>query len=250
MPQSYAELLKMKGVGKYTAAAIASFAYNEKVAVVDGNVYRVLSRVFGIKEDISSPLGQKVFQALADKLLPNKESSTYNQAIMEFGALNCTPKKPLCEGCTLSFMCFAYVKNEQNILPVKLKKTIKTDRYFHYLVIKSENNYLMKARGGKDIWQGLYEFPLIEENSLLEVGELLKKHFGKLAKTVTIKSESHEYKHILSHQNLHVKFWIVESKEIAEKLTDNEDFDFFNIKSIHELPKPVLINKYLEESIF
>ncbi len=250
MPGSYAELIKMKGVGKYTAAAIASFAYHEKVAVVDGNVYRVLSRVFGIKDDISSPAGQKTFQAMADTLLPSKDSSTYNQAIMEFGALHCTPKKPLCEDCTLAFMCYAFVKNEQLTLPVKLKKTVKTNRYFHYLVVKSGNKYLMKARSAKDIWQGLYEFPLIEENSLLEVGVLLKKHYGKLAKNATIKSESHEYKHILSHQNLYVKFWVLESNELAEKLVNNGDFSFFSIKSIHDLPKPVLINKFLEESVF
>jgi A/G-specific adenine glycosylase len=251
MPGSYEQLLKLKGVGKYTAAAIASFAYDEKVAVVDGNVYRVLSRVFGLKEDISSPGGQKAFQLLANELLPEKNSSTYNQAIMEFGALHCTPQKPQCEDCKLSYLCFAYAKKEQSILPVKLKKTAKTNRYFHYLVIRSKNKYLMKERGGKDIWQGLYEFPMVEESALMEVGTLLKKQYGNaLAKKVIIKSESPEYKHILSHRNLHVKFWVLESDEIAEKLVNNEDFRFFSIKAIHDLPKPVLINKFLEESVF
>jgi A/G-specific adenine glycosylase len=250
MPGSYQELLKLKGVGKYTAAAIASFAYNEKVAVVDGNVYRVLSRVFGLKEDISSPSGQKAFQILANELLPDNDSSTYNQAIMEFGALHCTPQKPLCESCPVAFMCYAYVKNEQSVLPVKLKKTAKTNRYLHYLVIKSKNKYLLRERTGKDIWQGLYEFPLAEENSLMEIGKLLKKIHGRMAKNAVIKSESREYKHVLSHRNLFVKFWIIESDEIAEKLVNNEDFRFFSIKSIHDLPKPVLINKFLEESVF
>jgi A/G-specific adenine glycosylase len=250
MPDSYEGLIKLKGVGKYTAAAIASFAYGEKVAVVDGNVYRVLSRVFGLKEDISSPGGQKAFQLLADELLPNKNSSSYNQAIMEFGALHCTPKNPLCDGCPMAFMCYAFVKNEQAILPVKLKKTTKINRYFHYLVLKSGNKYLMKERPGKDIWQGLYEFPLVEEKELLEIGKLLKKQFNKEAKYAQIKAESREYKHVLSHQNLYVKFWIVESKEIAEKLVSDEDYRFFTVKAIHDLPKPVLINKFLEESIF
>ncbi len=250
MPGNFLDLLKLKGVGRYTAAAIASFAYTEKVAVVDGNVYRVLSRVFGIKEDIASPAGQKTFQALADALLPDKNSDTYNQAIMEFGALHCTPSKPLCEECPLAFMCFAYAKNEQAMLPVKLKKTTKTNRYFHYLAFKSGNNYLMKERTGKGIWQGLYEFPLAEENSLMEIGKLLQKRFGKAAKKVHIKSESHAFKHLLSHQNLHAKFWVLESKEIAENLVNNEGYRFFNIKSIHDLPKPVLINKFLEESVF
>ena len=250
MPDSYAGLIKLKGIGKYTASAIASFAYNEKVAVVDGNVYRVLSRVFGLKEDISSPSGQKQFQQLADELLPDKNSDSYNQAIMEFGALHCTPKNPLCETCPLAFMCYAFAKNEQSALPVKLKKTAKVNRYFHYLVLKSGNKYLLKERKGKGIWQGLYEFPVAEENSLMEIGKLLKKQFGKDAKEALIKSESREYKHILSHQNLYVKFWVIESVEIAEKLINKEEFRFFTVKAIHDLPKPVLINKFLEESIF
>jgi A/G-specific adenine glycosylase len=250
MPDSFEALLQLKGVGRYTAAAIASFAYGEKVAVVDGNVYRVLSRVFGVKNDIASPAGQKIFQELANQLLPDSDSGTYNQAIMEFGALHCTPQKPACEECPLAYMCYAYAKSEQTSLPVKLKKTTKTDRYFHYLAFKSGTKYLMKERTGKGIWQGLYEFPLLEENQLMEIGKLLQKHFGKASKKVHIKMESPTYKHILSHQNLHVKFWILESAEIAETLVNKEDYRFFTVKSIHDLPKPVLINKFLEESVF
>lgn len=250
MPGSFEALLKLKGIGRYTAAAIASFAYDEKVAVVDGNVYRVLSRVFGVKEDIASPAGQKIFQELANYLLPDTDSSTYNQAIMEFGALHCTPQKPSCEECPLAYMCYAFAKGEQSSLPVKLKKTAKTDRYFHYLAFQSGTKYLMKERTGKGIWQGLYEFPLVEEKQLMEIGKLLQKHFGKASKKVHIKLESPAYKHILSHQNLHVKFWILESAEIAEALINKEDYRFFTIKSIHDLPKPVLINKFLEESVF
>ncbi len=250
MPGSFKELLKLKGIGRYTAAAIASFAYDEKVAVVDGNVYRVLSRVFGLHEDIASPSGQKIFQALADKLLPDQDSSTYNQAIMEFGALHCTPQKPACETCPLSYMCYAFARNEQANLPVKLKKTAKTNRYFHYLVFKSGKQYLMKERTGKGIWQGLYEFPLAEEKELMEIGKLLQKRFGAAGKKAHIKLESPEYKHILSHQNLYVKFWIIESEEISKALVTKGDYSFFSIPAIHDLPKPVLINKFLEESVF
>jgi len=250
IPGNYQALLKLKGVGKYTAAAIASFAYGEKVAVVDGNVYRVLSRVFGLQEDIASPAGQKAFQALADSLLPDQNASTHNQAIMEFGALHCTPQKPSCEDCPLAFMCYAYANNQQSSLPVKLKKTAKTDRYFHYLAFKSGTKYLMKERKGKGIWQGLYEFPLAEEKSLMEIGKLLKKRFGKTATQVHIKSESRAYKHILSHQNLHVKFWVLESEELAAYLVNKEEYRFFTTKMIHDLPKPILINKFLEESVF
>ncbi|HSZ24533.1 MAG TPA: A/G-specific adenine glycosylase [Cytophagaceae bacterium] len=250
LPESYSELLKLKGIGNYTAAAIASFAYNEKVAVVDGNVYRVLSRVFGIKDDIASPSGQKKFQVLANELLPDADSSTYNQAIMEFGALQCLPQKPICDRCVLAFMCYAFLKKEQSKLPVKLKKSSKTNRYFHYLVIKSGNTYLMKERVEKDIWKGLYEFPLVEEKSLIEIGRLLQKEFGSISNKTIIKSESREYKHILSHQNLHVKFWLLESNQIAQKLIKIKGFKFFTVKSIQALPKPVLINKFLEEYVF
>jgi len=249
-PSTYAELLKLKGIGSYTAAAIASFAYNEQVAVLDGNVFRVLARVFGLKENIASPAGKKTFQALADSLLPKKDSSTYNQAIMEFGALQCTPKNPNCEDCPLSFMCYAYAKNEQTSLPVKIKTLKKTTRHFHYLVLKSGSNYLMKERTGKDIWKGLYDFPLIENTEFIEIGKLLKMEFTNASKKLTVKLESKAYKHILSHQTLHSKFYVMESKTLEEYYNKEEGFRFFSLQDIHDLPKPVLINKFLEESLF
>jgi A/G-specific adenine glycosylase len=249
-PSKYVDLIKLKGVGSYTAAAIASFAYQEHVAVVDGNVYRLLARVFGLKDDIASPTGKKSFQALADYLLPLKDSSTYNQAIMEFGALQCTPKKPKCEECPLQFMCFAYVKNEQQTLPVKLKKIKKTTRHFHYLVLKSGNKYLMKERAEKDIWRGLYDFPLIEKKEFIEIGKLIKSEFANASENLIVKQESKAYKHILSHQTLHAKFWVLESKALEEYYKKEEKYRLFGREDIHELPKPVLINKFLEESIF
>jgi A/G-specific adenine glycosylase len=252
MPKSYAGLLLLKGVGKYTAAAIASFAYEEPVAVVDGNVYRVLSRVFGIREDIASPAGQKIFQQWASELLPVKNSSTYNQAIMEFGALQCTPQKPDCENCPVAFMCYAYATQTQGQLPVKLKKTTKKNRYLHYLVIRSGQKYLMRERSGNDIWKGLYEFPLVEGSEMNEIGTVLESVFGKkAARTAHIRLESGTYKHILSHQNLHAKFWIIESPELSRMLTQKpENFAFYSPSEIQDLPKPVLINKFLEESVF
>ncbi len=249
-PSTYADLLKLKGIGSYTAAAIASFANNEHVAVLDGNVFRVLARVFGLKENIASPSGKKIFQALANELLPKNNSATYNQAIMEFGALQCTPNKPNCNECPLSFMCYAYVKNEQSTLPVKIKTLKKTTRHFHYLVLKSGTKYLMKERAGKDIWKGLYDFPLLEKKEFVEIGKLLKNEFSNASKNITITLESKAFKHILSHQTLHAKFYVIESKALLEYYKKEEHFRLFSLQDIHDLPKPVLINKFLEESIF
>jgi A/G-specific adenine glycosylase len=169
---------------------------------------------------------------------------------MEFGALQCTPKNPRCDQCPMAFACYAFVKNAQNELPVKLKKTKKTNRFFHYLAFKNKDGYLLKERKNNDIWKGLYEFPLIEEKELLEIGELLENHFGKDAKSVFVKLESPEYKHILSHQNIKAKFWVIESTEIAEKLIKMGRLRFYNAQEVQDLPKHVLINKFLEEFIF
>jgi A/G-specific adenine glycosylase len=249
-PSTYSGLLQLKGIGSYTAAAIASFAYNQPVAVLDGNVFRVLARVFGLKENIASPKGKKTFQALADSLLPIDNAATYNQAIMEFGALQCTPKNPVCSDCPLSFMCYAYAKNEQAVLPVKIKTLKKTVRYFHYLVLQSGPHYLMKERTGKDIWQGLYDFPLLEKKGFIEIGKLLSSEFKPIGKKLEIKLESKPYKHLLSHQTLHVKFWVIQSAPLVEYYKKEEKFRLYSLKNIHGLPKPVLINKFLEESLF
>ena len=156
-PENYQDLLKMKGVGQYTASAIASFAYNEKVAVVDGNVFRVLARVFGVDTDIASHRGAKEFGALASFLLPNNQTDEYNQGIMEFGALQCTPQKPNCMYCPMQSGCVAFQEGKQKELPVKIKKIKIKNRYFHYLIFEYQKDgatYLaLKKRVGKDIWK-------------------------------------------------------------------------------------------------
>lgn len=252
IPDSYKELLKLKGIGKYTAAAIASFAFEEKVAVVDGNVYRVLSRLFGIETDIASSLGQKEFFNKAQEIMPIKDGHLYNQAIMEFGALHCTPKNPQCDTCPLQTMCHAYKHNLQAILPRKEKKTVKRDRYFNYLLFKKGNTFLLRERKEKDIWQGMYEFYLVEDNKLAPIEDLLANNFkSALIKNFVLTKESTEIRHILSHQNIFSKTWCIEVKDtIAFNMLMKMGLSSVHQKNLKELPKPVLITRFLEESAF
>jgi len=252
IPDSYNELLKLKGVGKYTAAAIASLAFGEKVAVVDGNVYRVLSRIFGIETDIASSAGQKEFFIKAQELIPEKDGHLYNQAMMEFGALHCTPKNPQCDNCPLQTMCYAYKHEMQAVLPRKEKKIVKRDRYFNYLLFKRGNDFLLKERKEKDIWQGMYEFYLVEDKKLVYIEDLLAKNFkSSLVKKFVLTKESSEVRHILSHQNIFSKTWCIEVKdEMAFNKLIEMGLQSFHKKKLKALPKPVLITRFLEESAF
>ena len=252
-PQNYAGLLKLKGVGAYTAAAIASFAYNETIAVVDGNVYRVLSRVFGVKEDISSSGGQKTFSKLAQELVPDGMAGEYNQAIMEFGALQCTPQRPACLLCPLSSMCYAYQHNEQKSLPVKIKKVKVKKRYFSYIVIRSGEHIFMKLRSQKDIWKGLYDFYLLETRQAVEdvqaLDDLLLKKVLETSPTVEM---SGIYRHQLTHQQLFVRFFIIDVRNtsLADSLIEGSQLQAYSVEEVKNLPKPILIDNYLSEVIF
>jgi A/G-specific adenine glycosylase len=249
LPENYKDLLDVKGIGPYTAAAIASFAYKERVPVVDGNVYRVLSRIFGVETDIASSSGIKEFRELAWKIIPEKDHDTYNQAIMEFGALQCVPSNPNCSECPMEEFCFANKHNLQQSLPVKTKSVKKRTRYFNYLLIRYKNNYIMKERKNKDIWQGLFEFPVIETDALQTVDEMLAE-LNK--RKITIENQSKVYKHILSHQTIYAQFSLIsvnEQKYFNKLLIDNNSLHFSE-KQIKILPKPVLITKFLEDYIF
>lgn len=162
-PKSYKELLQLKGVGDYTASAIASICYDESFAVVDGNVYRVLSRYFGVATSINSTKGIKEFKELAQTVIDETQPGVYNQAIMDFGALHCKPQNPLCDECPLAESCVALANNSVKELPVKEKKIKIKKRYFNYLVpVTEDNQTVLEERVGKGIWQGLYQFPLVE----------------------------------------------------------------------------------------
>jgi len=165
-PTNYESILALKGIGPYTAAAISSFAYGLPKAVVDGNVYRVLARYFGIEDAIDSTKGKKLFSALAEDLLYSKDAAAYNQAIMDFGATMCTPKSPICNNCPLSKHCIAYKTEKVELLPIKEKKLVKKNRYFIYLIIAHKGKWLIRERSAKDIWQNLNEFLLVEMDQM------------------------------------------------------------------------------------
>lgn len=251
IPSSYAELIKLKGVGAYTAAAIASFAFGEKVAVVDGNVYRVLSRVYGIETDIASGAGAREFSDLAHSLLPLVRSSDYNQAIMEFGALHCTPAHPKCPTCPLSEICIANERGLQTFLPVKIKKGKKKLRYFNYLVFQYEGGLLLHKRSKGDIWTGLYEFYLLEKEVLVPLPELAKTDHA-LTDHLTVITVSRDYKHLLTHQTIFSRFTVVEIREkrALDLIVRKYDLQPFTLEQIRDLPKPVLIIKFLDDYVF
>lgn len=246
-PANYAELLKLKGIGEYTAAAIASFAYNESVPVVDGNVYRVLSRYFEVETDIASSGAKKEFTQLAAELLPAGEANLFNQAIMEFGALQCVPKNPDCANCIFNNSCAALQKKKVAQLPIKSKKVKVRTRFFTYLVFEDEvNNTLIQKRTQKGIWHNLYEFPLLETDNDLSpeaLSDLLLKHTYVENKILDISRFNEAVMvHKLTHQHLNICFWKV---RVASKLSEGT-----NWKSVKKLPFPIVIHNFIEAERF
>jgi A/G-specific adenine glycosylase len=240
-PTTYHELLKLKGVGAYTAAAIASIAFDEAVAVVDGNVYRVLARFFGVETDIASTSAQKEFTTLANTLLDPKRPAQFNQAMMEFGAIQCTPKKPQCLQCPLQWGCVAYRDQKVDVLPVKTKKTKVTDRYFHYLVIEDpQRKILLEKRTEKGIWHNLYQFPLIETPSPSSWEDLQEK-IESICPRETINSIIEVNKitilHKLSHQNLYIRFYKISLNKEMETGVPRE--------SLEDYPFPIVIYNFI-----
>lgn len=243
-PPDYAGLLKLKGVGEYTAAAIASICYGEPVPVVDGNVYRVLARYFGVTTDISSGGAKKEFTALAASHLPPDDAGTFNQAMMEFGALQCVPKNPDCTVCVLSTGCVALQTGRVNELPVKLKKTKVTDRFFNYLVIHDSNGNAVVQQRTEGIWRNLYQFPLLEttEDTSEEATISLIKQYEKLPfvpESVRLLTPE-KLVHKLSHQHLNIRFWEVKvNQEVLGALPSSV---------FKKLPFPVVIYNFIENN--
>jgi A/G-specific adenine glycosylase len=245
-PTDYREILRLKGVGEYTAAAIASFAFNQPFAVVDGNVYRLLSRVFGIHTPIDSSKGKAEFRELAALLLDKQDPATYNQAVMEFGARYCKPRNPDCEKCVFNPICLAWRDKQVHLLPVKANKSKVRDRFFQYLVIRYKKDTWLRQRAEKDIWEGLYEFPLIESGKSWTEVQLQKsaewKRFFKGLKPVIIQN-SHTYKHLLSHQRIYAVFWEIEvSKGMLVK-----DWKRTSLNNLQDFAIPRLVDLYLNE---
>jgi len=241
-PSTYKELLILKGVGTYTAAAISSFAFGEVKAVVDGNVFRVLARFFGLDTDIASGKGKKEFEALANQLIPKAEPATFNQAVMDFGARLCIPKNPSCTECPVKNSCFAFNKGLVKELPVKINKTKVRERDIHYYVIKCGKKWVWNRRTAGDIWEGLHDFPQ-------EVIKLANKSEAIVNPIVTFPKK---YRHILSHQKLNVQF---SELRIPEKnhqnLTEwceNEGYILVSEEKIDQLAKPKLIVNFLNDA--
>ncbi len=239
-PKTFKEIKKLKGVGDYTAAAISSFAFNLPHAVVDGNVFRVLSRYFNDETPIDSTQGKKVFSQYAQELIDLEEPAEHNQAIMELGALVCTPKNPNCDACPLQESCLAFKAKTINVLPAKSKKTKVKKRYFHYLVDAS-NNYVIEKRDFKDIWQNMYQFPLYETDFEYPRNEILHNIKDSFNVEFLNQEPLHEVKHILSHQHIYTSFWLVSFHDLPE--------NSIQVKSeeIDDYPLPRVIDRFLEE---
>lgn len=248
-PDKYDDIIMLKGVGPYTAAAVSSFAFGLPYAVVDGNVYRILSRVFGVSTPIDTTQGKKEFATLAQSLIKKETPGIYNQAIMDFGSQVCTPQTPNCESCPFEEDCYAYAKNEINILPVKVKKLVRRDRYFNFIVFNIIGGQtFIEKRIEKDIWQGLFQFPLIETKRELTKESLRKKIASKfslspsLSQSVELEKQT---KQTLSHQKIISKFWKIEVKE--EDLKVFKPMLKIDIKKIDLYPLPKSIDWYLKD---
>lgn len=244
-PDKYEEIINLKGIGAYTAAAISSFAFNLPYAVVDGNVFRVIARVFGISKAIDSTEGKKFFTAFANKLLDKKQPGIYNQAIMDFGAIVCKPAAPLCDECVFKSSCFSFQNNTINELPVKEKKNTIKKRWFNYLVLEYKNEIFIHERLAKDIWQHLFEFCLIEtekqENERSVIKIALKKKLLK-DKTVTRMNVSPVLKQLLSHQLISGQFIRI---HLAAKPGKIENYIAVRKENLRDYPFPKLINQYI-----
>lgn len=246
-PNTFTEILKLKGVGDYTASAIASISFNEPTAVVDGNVYRALSRIYGIYTPINTGKGFKEFKALAQELIDKKQPATFNQAVMEFGARLCRPKNPDCPNCPFNNTCIALEKNAIDVLPVKLKALKVKKKYFNFIVILSEDGKtIVEQREGSGIWQNLYQFPLIESKKSVEFS-VIADH---LKDFIPLKNKAFDLSlynekaiiHKLSHQHLYTKFWIVSLKSSLP--------EGISVKKIHDFPVPILISNFIEQFNF
>lgn len=246
-PDTYAGILSLKGVGPYTASAIASFAYNQPYAVVDGNVFRVLSRFFGISTPIDSSEGKKQFAALAQQLLDKKSPGQYNQAIMDFGATVCKPAAPLCGQCVLNKKCVAFINNEVTKFPVKEKRSTIKNRWFYFIIINYKNKIGIKERVEKDIWRHLFEFPLIEAKQEMSTEAILEVAVEQelVHPNDTIKNISRVYRQKLTHQHIQSVFIYIHTKT---KPPQQSKFLWITKAELSRFAFPKTINDFLKES--
>ena len=238
-PANYADIRSLRGVGDYTAAAISSFAFNLPHAVVDGNVYRVISRLYKIDLAQDSAAGKKMVNQIAHELLCSKNPGAHNQAMMELGSLICTPLKPQCESCPVADFCLAHADKSILKYPVKKKKIKIRNRYFNYLVISEGKNVLIKKRPPGDVWEGLYDFRLIEtENAISSLPE------NDLPFDVVNIRHDKNFTHILSHQKIMADFWFVQVKKIQPRKHERK----IALNDLEDYPMPQLLIRYLKKA--
>jgi A/G-specific adenine glycosylase len=250
-PETYNELITLKGVGPYTAAAIASIAFGQATSVIDGNVLRVISRWFAIDEAVDTGIGKKMIGQALEEIFDHEDPGTFNQAIMDFGAMVCKPKNPTCSDCPFSVSCAAFNQNLVGEIPRKSKSIKQLKRYFHYLVITFLNDEkfftLLKKRNEKDIWGGLYEFPVIETDAGIEPDGLMNSEQWKelfAASEPEMVNISKTYKHQLTHQQLFAVFYHI---RLAEPIPEKFKPNLVKMKDLHSFPVPRLIDRYLTE---
>jgi len=246
-PRSYKDVLSLKGIGDYTAAAIVSIAYGEPYAVVDGNVYRVLSRLFAVDDPIDTGSGKKVFASLAQDILDVENPGTHNQAVMELGALQCVPVNPVCDECPLAGKCLAYASGTVSKYPVKKGKTKVTNRYFNYFDIRVGGGYTyINKRTGNDVWLNLYEFPLIETPEDMPLEELLRyKPFVELFGDKVSIRYVRQIKHVLSHRIIYANFYKI---EVSDDILKDKGFLRVSLNEVHDYPVSRLVHRYIEEA--
>jgi len=250
-PDKSEEMLKLKGIGPYTASAVASICFAEPIPVVDGNVMRVIARLFGITLAVNSSEGQKAIYKTCSLIIDRKHPGEFNQAIMEFGAIQCVPHKPACISCPLRYRCEAYRTGKVEDLPLKTKPAKPKTRYFNYLAVVHDDKdgdkvIYIKKRTGRDIWKGLYELPLIEMATASEPGELYGSQEWKAIfrqKPLEIVEWSNEYKHQLSHQTIHARFFYIRAENPPQ---GSDSWQRVKFSRLHEFPIPRLIERYFK----
>ena len=245
-PTTYEDILKLKGVGPYTAAAIASFAFGLPTAVVDGNVYRVLSRVFGIETPIDAPEARRIFTELATEILDHERPADFNQAMMDFGATHCTAANPRCAACNLQADCVAFQTGKVGILPIKLKKMVRRERFFNYLIINAGNSVFIRKRVERDIWQDLYEFPLIETDGLDKLNLVDLK--SQINAPFDLIKKSQPFAQLLTHQRIVAVFWEIKMRNELENGFVLRGHDFLKIdrSTLPNFAFPKTIDTYFQ----
>ncbi|MBN1990042.1 MAG: A/G-specific adenine glycosylase [Bacteroidales bacterium] len=246
LPSTYDELITIKGLGPYSAGAIASFAFKQQVPAIDGNVYRILARIFGVFASPFTAGGKKEFHLLVMELMDKSAPDTFNQALLDFGALQCVPRSPSCSACPFVGICYAYRNNLIHQLPVKGKKIVPRDRFFNYIMVRHAGSTYINRREGSDIWNSLYEFPLVETDGMLEPEALMSlPEWAAVVGSngVFVKYISEVFKHKLSHQTIYARFFIVEVSAIPYTLADN--FTRIPIGNLSSISTPRLIDSFL-----